>query len=158
MYIGIKERRKEYLCFIKKKAERLSKQQVLSIFVCTFKRVNIQRHIRYSTKNTLLTRLPRQTSLLQHVHDDVRLVHQPMVGTLHNPHHAPIFAHILLHPSHSILSNPLIPVTIPNLNSMRILGVRETPRFLFVVENLQQIRVCAFGRFRMRGGDEGVSE
>lgn len=96
--------------------------------------------------------------LLKDVHDDVRAIHQSVVCALHDLDSTPTGAHVLLHPSYGVLRDAFVFVPIPHAHLVRVSRVRKAPRSLVVVQNLQEIRVRAFRRLRVRGCNECIAQ
>jgi len=96
--------------------------------------------------------------LIKDVEHDIRVIHQPMVCTLHRFDLTPLLAHGLLQPLHGTFSDPLVLVTIPYRDRMGIILIRETPWDTIMVQDQEKIVVRAFGRFRVRGRDQRAGQ
>lgn len=101
---------------------------------------------------------PKLSDSLQDLHNNRTLVHESMVGTFHDFDVTTIFAHRLFHPSHCIFSNLLVLISIPDLDFVGVVTVREAPGAIIMVKNLQKVAVHPFRRFGVRRCNQGIAE
>jgi len=66
---------------------------------------------------------PEFSNTLQNFNHDGALVHEGMISTFDDLHVTPILAHRALHPSHRVLCNLLVSVTVPHPSFVRVVGI-----------------------------------
>lgn len=66
---------------------------------------------------------PEFSNALQDFNHDGALVHEGMISTFDDLHVTPILAHCTFHPSHRVLCNLLVSVTVPHPNFVRVVGI-----------------------------------
>ena len=95
------------------------------------------------------TRLSVLMNLVKDVEYDSCVIHQPMVGPLHRFYFTPFLAHGLFQPLHGTFGDPLVLITIPYSDRVRVVLVRETPWNAIVVQDQEEVVMRAFSGFRV---------